>query len=89
MPGFVMLAAAFALALAVGWVMGWPARDWWMYVGVMLAVVLGMGQGERLWARRNAPRPPRARGRLKVIPGGKAAYDLEEDDPSHRQRWLM
>jgi hypothetical protein len=40
--------------------------------------------------RRSAPAPPRSRGKLKVIQGGKAAsYDLEKDHSTDSQRYLM
>ena len=87
LPAAVLLGVAALAGVAAGWTLG--ARTWWAYLGLVLAVILGMGYAERLLARRKAPRPPRARGRLKIIPGGKAGYDLEKDDPEHRQRWLM
>lgn len=86
-PVAVQLGAAVLTSLVLGWAIG--ARALWVYVGLMVAVILGIGYAERFWTRRKAPRPPRARGRLKIIPGGKAGYDLEKDDPEHRQRWLM
>ena len=86
-PAAAQLGAAVLCGIAVGWALG--ARTWWAYLGLMLAALLGMGYAERLLARRKAPRPPRARGRLKIIPGGKAGYDLEKDEPEHTQRWLM
>lgn len=85
LPGAVLAGVAVLVAASVGWMMRAP---WWLYLGLVLAVLLAMGQAERLLARRAQPRAPRARGRLKIIPGGKKV-DLEEDDPSHRQRWLM
>ena len=87
LPGVVLLAAALLGGAGAAWLLG--ARAWWAYLGLVLAVVLGMGFLERIWEQRKAPRPPRGRGRLKVIPGGKAGFDLEKDDPEHRQRWLM
>src|SRR5262245_58045542 len=88
LPGAVILAACAAAALAVGWALG--TRLWWIYMGLALAGVLGVGLAERAWAARRAPRVPRSRGKLKVIPGGKSGnFDLEKDDPVHRQRWLM
>jgi hypothetical protein len=87
LPAAALLASALLGGVSVAWLLG--ARSWWAYLGLVLAVVLAMGFVERLWQQRKAPRPPRGRGRLKVIPGGKAGYDLEKDDPEHRQRWLM
>jgi hypothetical protein len=49
-----------------------------------------MGWIERRWTTHPRPAPPpRARGRLKVIRGGKSGYDLEKDDSTDTQRWLM
>jgi hypothetical protein len=87
LPGAAILAGCTAAAVAAGWALG--ARQWWMYMGLGLSALLGVGQLERLWLSRKAPRAPRSRGKLKVIPGGKSAIDLEKDDPAHRQRWLM
>jgi O-antigen/teichoic acid export membrane protein len=85
-PATALLGAATLAGVAVAWSLG--ARAWWAYLGLVLAALLGIGFVERLWLQRKAPRPPRGRG-LKVIPGGKAGLDLENDDPEHRQRWLM
>jgi hypothetical protein len=86
-PGAALLAAALIVGIGTPWALG--ARVWWAYLGGFLAVLLCMGQVERLLTRRGQPRPPRGRGRLKVITGGKAGYDLEKDDPETKQRWLM
>jgi hypothetical protein len=86
-PGAALLAAAVVIGIGVPWALG--LRVWWAYLGGFLALLLGMGQVERFLTRRGQPRPPRARGRLKVITGGKAGYDLERDDPETKQRWLM
>ena len=87
MPAAGLLAAATLSGFAVAWMLG--ARVWWIYLGVALGVILMMGAAERFLAKRATPRPPRGRGKLKVIPGGKSGFDLEKDDPEHRQRWLM
>ena len=86
-PGAVILAGCAAAALAAGWAL--HARSWWMYLGLALGALLFCGLVERLWSARRVPHVPRSRGKLKVIPGGKSAIDLEKDDPAHRQRWLM
>lgn len=87
LAGAGLLAGILAFALGAGWALG--ARAWWLYLGLALFALLLLGAVERLWQRRSPPRAPRARGRLKVIPGGKSDYDLEKDDPSRKQRWLM
>ena len=38
---------------------------------------------------RAVPAPPKSRGKLKVIRGGKSEYDLAEDDSTNNQRYLM
>ena len=85
-PAAVLLGAATLAGVGIARMLG--AHVWWAYLGMVLAVILTLGAAERLLARRATPRPPRGRGKLKIIPGGKAV-DLEKDDPEHRQRWLM
>jgi hypothetical protein len=87
LPAAALLAAVTLAGGTLGWLLG--AHAWWAYLGLVLAVLLAVGALERFREQRHAPRPPRARGKLKVIPGGKAGFDLEKDDPEHRQRWLM
>jgi len=88
MGGTATLAAAAALAAVVGLLLG--VRAWSVYLGLGLIFLLLMGWIERYWrTRRRTPPPPRARGRLKVIRGGKSDYDLEKDDSTDTQRWLM
>jgi hypothetical protein len=87
-PGALVLAAAAVAAVLVGYLLG--ARSWFVYLGLGLGFLLAAGSLERLWLRRALPAPPRARGRLKVIQGGKAApYDLAKDDSTDSQRYLM
>jgi hypothetical protein len=86
--GAATLAGAAALAAVLGLLLG--LRAWSVYLGLGLMLLLVMGWIERYWrTRRRTPPPPRARGRLKVIRGGKADYDLEKDDSTDTQRWLM
>ena len=93
LPGGALLVAAvfvaglcgFALRAGFGLQVSWP----W-YVGFTAVVILALGSVERIWMRRVAPPPPRSRGKLKVIQGGKAApYDLEKDHSTDSQRYLM
>ena len=86
--GAAALAVAAGLAAAVGLLL--RLRAWPVYLGLGLAFLLLMGWIERRWRTRRPPSvTPRARGRLKVIRGGKADYDLEKDDSTDTQRWLM
>jgi hypothetical protein len=87
LPAAVFLAGAILAGVAAAWLLGW--RAWWAHLGVVLFVILGLGAAERFLAQRAAPRPPRSRGKLKVIPGGKSAFDIEKDDPENPPRWLM
>jgi hypothetical protein len=86
-PGALVLAAAAALALAVGVVLG--ARSFIPYLGLGLAGLLAAGWAEDLWSKRRAPAPKKSRAKLKVIQGGKNDYDLADDDSTDSQRYLM
>ena len=87
--GTVQLVGAVAIAGSAGFALG--MRAWPLYAGFAALLLLGMGAVERLWRRRAAPPALKARGRLKVIEGGKAraAYDLSKDDSTNSQRYLM
>jgi hypothetical protein len=63
--------------------------SWAPYLGLAALVVLAMGWLERLWMARAVPVPPKNRSKLKVIRGGKADYDLAEDETTNNQRYLM
>src|SRR5882672_8031935 len=87
LPGAALLVAALAVAGVCGLLLH---RSWPWYVGFTAAVILTFGWVERLWTRRTVPAPPRSRGKLKVIQGGKATpYDLEKDHSTDSQRYLM
>ena len=86
-PGAVLLAAAAVAAGLAGLALG--IRSFPVYLGLGALVVLAMGWIERLWIARHAPAPPKTRGKLKVIRGGKADYDLEADETTNNQRYLM
>ena len=67
-----------------------------MYVGLIAGALLLMGWLERYWLRRAANaslrRESKSRSKLRIIPGGKKGngeYDLENDDTTDSQRWLM
>ena len=86
--GAATLALAAVLAAAMG--LGLGLRSWAGYGLALTLLLLLMGWLERQWrARRPLPTAPRSRSRLKVIRGGKADYDLEKDDSTDTQRWLM
>jgi len=86
--GAATLAIAAALAAGLGVLIG--LRSWSHYLGLGLGLLLLMGFLERQWHIRRPPTAPsRSRGRLKVIRGGKSDYDLEKDDTTDTQRWLM
>jgi len=87
-PGAVLLVASVLLAGLCGFAL--QVRSWPWYVGFVAAAILALGWVERLWTHRTAPAPPRSRGKLKVIQGGKATpYDLEKDHSTDSQRYLM
>jgi len=86
--GAATLAGAAGLAAALGLLL--HLRSWAVFLGLGLTLLLLMGFIERQWrTRQRTPPAPRARGRLKVIRGGKSDYDLEKDDSTDTQRWLM
>jgi protein-S-isoprenylcysteine O-methyltransferase Ste14 len=88
LPGGAFLVAAVVVAGLCG--VALHVRSWPWYVGFTAAAILALGWAERLWTRRAAPAPPRSRGKLKVIQGGKATpYDLEKDHSTDTQRYLM
>jgi hypothetical protein len=65
-------------------------RRWPLYVGLLALLLLTFGAVER--RRRAVRRPPRSRKNLRILPGGKGnghTYDLEADDTTDKQRWLM
>ena len=86
-PGAVLLVAAAIAAGLAGLALG--IRTLPPYLGLAALVLLLMGGIERLWTARQAPAPPKSRGKLKVIRGGKAEYDLEADETTNNQRYLM
>jgi len=92
--GAVTVGLAAGVAGAAGLSLG--SRSLPVYAGLFAGALLLGGWAERLWLRRAARRAlglpsPRARGKLKVIDGGKtdAPFDLERDDSTDGQRWLM
>jgi hypothetical protein len=86
--GAATLAIAAGLAVGLGVLLGF--RSWAHYLGLGLGLLLLMGVVERQWRIRRPPAAPsRSRSRLKVIRGGKSDYDLEKDDSTDTQRWLM
>ena len=87
MPGTALLLAAAVAAGLAGLALGF--RTWTPYLGLAAIVVLAMGWLERVWMGRQVPAPPKSRGRLKVIRGGKPEYDLEADESTNNQRYLM
>jgi hypothetical protein len=88
-PGLAVLGAAAGIAAALGLWLG--PRSWPLEVGVVAVVLLLLRRGRRARLRRaeEAP-PPRPREKRKTVPaGGQAGYDLERDDSTDSQRWLM
>jgi hypothetical protein len=85
--------AAIVLAVALTAILTFVLRGqgWPTYVG--LGVAVGFPAGSVAWVlqrrkSRATSAARRIRARLKVIRGGKA-YDLEKDDSTDSQRYLM
>jgi hypothetical protein len=88
LPGVAVIGAALAVGSMLGFTVG--TRHWAWFLGFFITALLAMGWIERFWqARREAKKEPRARGKLRVIRGGKPDYDLENDDRTDNQRYLM
>jgi hypothetical protein len=89
LPGVAVLAAAVGIGSLLGVSIG--SRSWALYLGLIVAALLAIGWLERLLERRRrqAPPTPRARGKLKVIRGGKTGYDLEKDRSTDDQKYVM
>jgi hypothetical protein len=83
-----LLLAAAAAGLA-GTALG--LTRWPLYLGLGLAALLLFGALERWTEAWRKARPPvsRARGKLRVLRGGKDAIDLENDETHRSQKWLM
>ena len=90
LSGALVLVLATSLVTPLAYAFG--LRPWPFYVGVLAGLLLLMGALERLWARRALSRPRSVRKKFRVVPGGKGngkATDLEDDDTTDKQRWLM
>jgi hypothetical protein len=90
------LSGALALLLVAGMIAPLGLRlgshYWAYYVGLAAFLLLSFGWIERLRKAASAPRPPRARGTLRVVQGGRGnrqVIDLAKEDTTDSQRWLM
>jgi hypothetical protein len=90
------LSGALVLLLVAGMIaplgLRLGSRYWAYYVGLGALLLLCFGWIERLWKAASAPRPPRARGKLRVLHGGRGNgkdIDLAKDETTDSQRWLM
>ena len=88
LPGVAVLGLTAGVTALLGVSLG--VRSWAVYVGVFVVILLACGWAEQRRARRQEETPqPRARGRLKLIHGGKSGYDLENDESTNEQKYLM
>ena len=82
LPGLAVLAAAVGIGALAG-VANWP-----IYLGLVAMALVAGALVRHLRAKRVDSST--ARGKLKVIQGGKAGhYDLARDRSTDNQRWLM
>ncbi len=87
-PGLAILGTSVGISALIG--VSLALRSWPIYVGLVATILLGVGALERFLARRRALSPPRGRARLRMIRGGKPSpLDLENDDTTKNQRYLM
>ena len=88
-PGLIVLGAAVGISAMLGLWLG--PRSWPLQIGVVAAVLLFLRLGRLLRLRRAAPAPPpRSREKRTGLPvSGEPGYDLERDDSTDSQRWLM
>lgn len=85
--GAITLAAAAAFTALVAWSL--DIRVWSIWLGLLIACLLLIGQAERMLRAPRVPREHKLRKNLRLIRGGKSAYDLARDDTTDNQRWLM
>ncbi len=90
------LSGAIVLLLVAGMVAPLYVRlgsGYWAYcAGLAVVLLLAFGWIERMLKALAAPRPPRARGKLRVVRGGRGNgkdIDLADDETTDGQRWLM
>ena len=88
-PGLAVLGAAAGIAAVLGLWLG--PRSWPLEVGLVAAVLLLLRRGRRARLRRTTgAAPPRPREKKMTVPArDQAGYDLERDDSTDNQRWLM
>ncbi len=90
LSGALLLVLAGGMVAPLGLRLG--GRYWALYAGLGASLLLLFGWMERIWKGRGAPRPPRARGKLRMLPGGRGNgkdIDLAKDETTDGQRWLM
>jgi len=88
MPGVAILGVAAGFSALVGGAMG--AHSWPAFLGLVLVALMALGWLERVrLARPRSPQRPRPRGKMKVLQGGKSGYDLEGDQSTESQKYVM
>jgi len=86
-PGVAVLGAAIGIAAAIG--LSLSIRNWAVYVGLAIAILLLAGWVEKRIGERREKQPPRPESPLKLIRGGKSSFDLEGDASTDDQKYLM
>jgi hypothetical protein len=90
LSGAIVLLLVAGMIAPLGLRLG--SRYWAYYVGLAAFLLLAFGWMERLWKAAHAPRAPRARGKLRIVQGGRGNgkdIDLAKDETTDGQRWLM
>ena len=88
-PGIAVLGAAIGIAAAVG--LSLSIRNWAVYAGLSIAILLLAGWAGRRIEKRRDPPPAHAQSpsELTFIEGGTPPFDLEADASTDDQKYLM
>jgi hypothetical protein len=90
LSGAIVLLLIAAILSPLGSRLG--SRYWAYGAGLAAFLLLARAGIDRMLKAASSPRPPRARGKLRGLPGRRGRghdFDLANDDTTDGQRWLM
>jgi hypothetical protein len=88
LPGIAVLGASVGVAAALG--LSFGVRHWALYAGLVVALLLLYASTRRRdVADPEAVPVPEARGKPKLLRRGAPPYDLETDQSTENQKYLM